>query len=81
MPWIEVIDESRAGEDLARLYEHLAGPSGRVDNILRIHSLHPEGLTAHYDLYRAVMRGTDTLPRVDRELIAVTVSWMNDCHY
>ena len=31
--------------------------------------------------YAAVMRGTATLPKVDRELIALVVSDLNGCHY
>ena len=81
MTWIRVIDESDAEGELARLYRGVADPEGQVDNILKCHSLHPSGLAAHNDLYRAVMRGTATLRKVDREMIAVTVSRLNDCHY
>ncbi|MCB9892569.1 MAG: peroxidase-related enzyme, partial [Planctomycetes bacterium] len=52
-----------------------------VDNILKIHSLHPRGLETHLELYKAVMQGTSTLPTVDREMIALTVSVLNRCHY
>ncbi len=48
---------------------------------MQVHSLHPAGLRAHFELYRAVMRGTPTLPAVDRELIALVVSQRNGCHY
>ncbi len=82
MAWIQTIEEGRAAGELARLYETMADPeSGRVDNILKVHSLHAEGLETHFALYRAVMRGTPTLPKVDRELIALTVSRINGCHY
>jgi alkylhydroperoxidase family enzyme len=52
-----------------------------VDNVLKIHSLHPEGLHAHFAVYGAAMKGTATLPKADREMIAVVVSRINDCHY
>ena len=82
MTWIRVVDESEADGELARLYGLMADPgSGRVDHVLTCHSLHPAGLAAHFELYRAVMKGTRSLPRVDRELIAVTVSRINECHY
>ncbi len=82
MAWIDTLDESEAGEALARLYATAADPAtGRVDNILKIHSLHPAGLDAHLALYRALMRGTDGLPKVDREMIALVVSAENGCHY
>ncbi len=82
MAWIETIDEDQASGDLAQLYSSLVDPEfGRADHILKIHSLHPAGLRAHFDLYRAVMRGTASLPKLDRELIALVVSRLNDCHY
>lgn len=55
--------------------------SGEIDNILRIHALHPEGLRAHFALYTAVMAGTRSLRKVDRELIALRVSQINRCRY
>jgi alkylhydroperoxidase family enzyme len=80
--WIDVIDEGHAEGTLAGLYDNMVDPSyGRVDNILQIHSLHPEGLRTHWDLYREVMTGTPTLPKVDREMIALVVSAINGCHY
>lgn len=80
--WIDVIDEANAGADLAPLYAPMVDPVyGRVDNILQIHSLHPEGMRTHWDLYREVMTGTPTLPKVDREMIALVVSVINSCHY
>jgi alkylhydroperoxidase family enzyme len=82
MAWIEVVDEREASARLPDLYGPMADPVyGRVDNILQIHSLHPEGMRAHWSLYREVMTGTPTLPKVDRELIALVVSAINDCHY
>lgn len=52
-----------------------------MDHILQVHALHPRGLAAHHELYRAVMRGTATLRRAEREMIAVVVSAANACHY
>jgi len=54
---------------------------GRVDNILGIHSLDPRSLSAHLALYRQAMRSTASLPKVDREMIAVVVSKINECNY
>jgi alkylhydroperoxidase family enzyme len=80
--WIEVIDERDADARLADLYVSMSDPAyGRVDNILQIHSLHPEGMRTHWDLYREVMTGTPTLPKADREMIALVVSVINGCHY
>jgi len=53
----------------------------RVDNILKVHSLHPETLHAHVALYRTVMYGRSAITRAEREMIGVVVSAINDCHY
>lgn len=79
--WIRVVDEADASGELAELYGRVAEPDGSLDNVLKVHSLHPAGLRAHLELYRAVMRGTPTLGKLDRELIAVAVSRANGCHY
>jgi alkylhydroperoxidase family enzyme len=81
MAWIRMIPEDAAEGDLAELYERYREPHGGVDNVLRVHSLCPRSLEAHYDLYRAVMTGTRELRRVKREMIAVVVSALNRCHY
>jgi alkylhydroperoxidase family enzyme len=83
MAWIRTVDESNAGDgELGRLYDRVRDPvNGRVDHIMAVHSQHPPGLAAHFDLYRAVMRGTPTLPVAEREMIALVVSTLNACHY
>lgn len=55
--------------------------TGQLDHILQIHSLHPAGLAAHFQLYRTAMRASRSLRKVERELIAFVVSQANDCHY
>lgn len=59
-------------------------PADRVDdddNIIRIHGVHGRTLRQHYDLYAELMRGAGPLTRVQREMIAVSVSVENRCHY
>ena len=82
MAWIQTRDEDEAAGELAALYASMLDPvSGKVDHILKIHSLNPKTLRAHFDLYRAVMGGTKTLRKADREMIAAVVSVLNGCHY
>jgi len=82
MAWIETIREDEWQDKLAGLYERVADPAtGRVDNIMQIHSLNPKALAAHDALYRSAMSGTATLRKVERELVALTVSQLNSCHY
>lgn len=66
---------------LAELYEEYGGRSGRVDNIIRIHSLNPRSMRDHVRLYAHLMRGRSPLSRVQREMLAVVVSAENDCFY
>lgn len=82
MPFIRTIEEADATGELARLYGAMVDAEfGRVDEILKIHSLHPAGLAAHFQLYQAVMRPTAGLRKVEREMIALVVSRTNGCHY
>jgi alkylhydroperoxidase family enzyme len=81
-PWIETVSEADAEGELAALYAQVSDPPrGPVDNIMKIHSLDPGGLAGHLAVYRSAMRSTPSLPRVERELIAVVVSGINGCHY
>jgi alkylhydroperoxidase family enzyme len=82
MAWIRTVPEDAAEGELAQIYaENRDLAAGRVDEILRVHSLHPGGLRGHVALYQAAMRGTPGLPKVERELIALTTSLVNRCHY
>lgn len=82
MPWIETIREDDWDVDLRPVFDLVADKQyGRVSNILQIHSLDPKSVEAHYLAYVSAMSGTKTLRLVDRELIALVVSEINDCHY
>ena len=81
MAWIKIIDEQNAEGSLKEQYDQLIEPWGGVDNILKIHSLNPESLAAHVKLYKTLMYGKSPLRRTDREMIAVVVSAINQCHY
>lgn len=81
MSWIEIIDEQAARGRLAEVYERIVGNRGRVANIMRVHSLDPEAMNAHLDLYLAVMFRRSGLSREEREIIAIAVSVANRCPY
>ncbi len=82
MAWIETIAEADAQGLLGELYERERDKQHHlVDNILKVHSLHPETLRAHLDLYRTVMYGRSGISRIEREMIGVAVSAINECHY
>jgi len=82
MAWIETLREDEWDDPLAGLRPRLDdSASGRVDNIMQVHSLNSQAMAAHLALYESAMRGTKSLRRADRELIAVVVSNANECHY
>lgn len=84
MPFIDVVqpDEAEPESELADFYERVGAERGNVANVLQVTSLHPPLSHAHLDLYLSIMYDQDAgLDRRQRELIAVAVSWMNDCEY
>ena len=81
MSWIKIIPEAEAEGLLSKLYRRYRGPDGSVDNILRVHSLSPRSMKAHFDLYALLMRGRSFLSRAQREMIALVASAINECHY
>ena len=81
MAYIRYIPAVEAGPRLSALYDRYADARGNLDNILRIHSLNPPSMEHHCDLYRHLMAGPSPLSRVQREMIAVTVSVENECFY
>lgn len=81
MAYVKYASPLDGGPELATLYERYAGRRGEPDNILRIHSLNPPSMEHHYELYRHLMRGPSPLTRIQREMIAVVVSAVNECFY
>jgi alkylhydroperoxidase family enzyme len=81
MAYIDYVEKDAASPELATLYDRYRVPGGEVDNILRIHGLNPPSLEAHFGLYKTLMRGKSDLSRKQREMIAVVVSTINECHY
>ena len=81
MAYIPYIPYEQAEGILADLYARYGGPDMEVDNIIRIHSLNPPSMEHHAQLYAHLMRGPSQLTRIQREMIAVTVSVANDCYY
>lgn len=82
MAWIKMIREDEWEGELAERYSDVVDKNhNRVDNIMQIHSLNPAAMAAHDALYRSAMSGTATLRKVERELIALVASNLNECHY
>lgn len=81
MSWIEEIAVDDADGRLAEIYSELIRQRGKISNILQVHSLNPDALSAHLDLYMSIMFGKSGLSRAEREAIGVVVSATNDCAY
>ncbi len=81
MAWIRVIDEPEAQGRLKECYEEIRRTRGKVANIMKVHSLQPEAMVAHLNLYKTIMFGPSGLSRQRRELLATVVSALNQCAY
>jgi alkylhydroperoxidase family enzyme len=81
VPFLRLIDEDEVGGELRRQYDAALGRAGKVFNIVKAMSLRPGVLGRSMDLYREIMFGCSELTRAERELLAVVVSVVNDCHY
>lgn len=81
MSWIEEIEITEAEGRLAEVYAELLEKRGKVSNILQVHSLNPDAMANHLDLYMTIMFGKSGLSRAEREAIAVVVSATNECEY
>ena len=78
--WIDHVPPQQAQGSLRQLYDRVTTDTG-VDHIVQIHSLVPAALDSMLLFYKRVMHGQNDLPYVEREVIAVTVSVLNRCHY
>lgn len=80
-PWIRVIQPEEATGRLRDIYEETLAKRGRLAEVHKIHSLNPESLVAHMELYLTLMYGKSPLYRREREWIGVVVSRTNRCPY
>ena len=81
MSWIDEVEVAEAEGRLESIYGELEAKRGKISNILKVHSLNPEAMQNHLDLYMTIMFGKSGLSRAEREAIGVVVSAENDCAY
>ena len=81
MSYIKMIDEEKAEGKLKEVYESIVGSGRKMPHILKVQSLNPEAMKAHYQFYRSIMFGKSNLTRAQREMIAIVVSAENGCFY
>ena len=82
MAYIDYISYDDATPALRELYDKYKSPGKTVPaNIVRIGGYNPKAMDFHVKFYRAIMFGKSPLSRHQREMIAVVVSALNNCHY
>jgi len=81
LPFIKIISEDNAQGKLKEVYENIIKSRGKLSNIMKIHSLNPDAMIKHMDLYKSLMFDKSNLSRELKEMIAVVVSVANKCEY
>ena len=71
MPFIKIISEDNAQGKLKEVYENIIKSRGKLSNIMKIHSLNPDAMIKHMDLYKSLMFDKSNLSRELKEMIAV----------
>ena len=80
--WIEMIGDADASPELMACLDRARGPAGRVDNVMRVHSLRPHTMKGHWTLYMSVLHDDgNELPMWFQEVVASWVSILNGCAY
>jgi len=80
--WIKVVGQGAAAGLLKQLYNAAIKRAGKVYNIISIQSLRPKVLRSSTQAYIEIMHSPESgLTRAQREMIATTVSRINECHY
>jgi len=75
------IDPASMPADLATYFDKCEGKLGFVPNVLVAHAFDPIKLRQFAEVYNHLMVGESDLSKLEREMIAVTVSARNRCHY
>ncbi|WP_121354323.1 peroxidase-related enzyme [Flavisolibacter nicotianae] len=81
MARISVVQYEQAEGELKSIYDDLMEERGKLSEVLKIQSLHPETIKSHTQLYLDIMLTQSPLTRAERELIATVVSVINGCNY
>lgn len=81
MPWIKQIPLEKATGLLKTEFNKALERAGRVWHIVHIMSLNPRMLRDSIRFYSTAMMGESPLSRVQREMLAVVVSFENHCFY
>ena len=82
MTWIRVIDYEASTGYLRELYDRVKGPDGRIDNVMKAHSLRPHTMEGHSALYKSVLHHAgNASPVWWLETVGIYTSLLNRCEY
>lgn len=81
MPWINQIPVEEAAGLLKAQFDAALKRAGRIWHIVHIMSLNPRAMRDGIGFYATIMMGESPLSRAQREILAVVVSFENQCHY
>jgi len=79
--YIKVINDNEAEGELSEVYSQISSSRGKLSNIMKIHSLMPDTMIKHLELYLSIMFSKTNLTREEKEILAVVVSKVNNCDY
>lgn len=74
-------EEADLDPDLQKYFAVCREKLGLVPNVLRAYAFRPERLRRFIDSYNEIMLADGPLSKLEREMIAVTVSSCNRCYY
>lgn len=74
-------DLDALGDDLKAYFAKCEEKLGLIPNVLKSYALRPEKLRNFAKFYNELMLGDSGLTKLEREMIAVTVSSANRCYY
>ncbi|MEE9432371.1 MAG: peroxidase-related enzyme [Melioribacteraceae bacterium] len=81
MPWIKQVKDKDAEGKLEKTFSKIKKERGKLSNIMKVHSLDPDSMENHLELYNSIMFNKSGLSREEKELVAVVVSALNNCKY
>ena len=79
--WFPVASEDQYSDYQRKLFEKVTERFGFVPNVFRAYAWRPERFAKWFAHFNDLMKGTETLPAADREMISVAVSMANGCLY
>ena len=81
MAYIRVIGPGEADGFLKRQFDAAIKRAGKVANIVSVQGQNPKVLKSSIVFHRDVMYGESPISRAQKEMLAVVVSEVNECHY